>query len=340
MDRGLLQDAGRVLAGWRRTLILTHQRPDGDGLGAVVAMKRVIGAAGRQATAVVYEDLPERYAFMAHAEAFERWSGGDPARLDARFDGLLVLDTNSWAQVEPAGEYLRVSSRPRIIVDHHATGDDLSGQADLVVRLIDRTAASTCTLLCEWCEATGASLDSQAAQALLVGMTTDTGWFRFSNTDGRTLVASAAMMGRAEARPEVLFARLYESWSPARLRLKALALAGLEFCADHTLAVMHLTLEMFRQAGATAADSEELVNEPMATASVVASVLLVQQDDGRIRVNFRSKSPEVCGRDVDVAAVAKSFGGGGHRRASGARVEGDLASVRERVVQALLEASR
>ncbi|HOW69052.1 MAG TPA: bifunctional oligoribonuclease/PAP phosphatase NrnA [Phycisphaerae bacterium] len=340
IERGVFQHAGRLLAGWRRTLILTHQRPDGDGLGAVVAMKRVIEAGGRQATAMVYEEVPGRYVFLADPGFFERWSGGDVARLDARFDGLLVLDTSSWAQVEPAAGYLRVSSRPRIIVDHHATGDDLSGQAASIVGLIDSTAASTCTLVREWCQAIGASLDAQAAQALLVGMTTDTGWFRFSNTDGRTLAAAAALVEESGARPEELFARLYESWSPARLRLKALALASLELHADNTLAVMHLDPDMFRQAGATSADSEELVNEPMATASVAVSVLLIQQDDGRIRANFRSKSPQVCGRDVDVASVAESFGGGGHRRASGAKIEGDMAGVRERVVKALMEASR
>lgn len=338
VDRDAFVQAGRLLAGWRRTLVLTHQRPDGDGLGAVVAMKRVIEAAGRQATAMVYEDVPQRYAFMADVGFFERWTGGDTAEIDARVDGILVLDTNSWSQVEPAAEYLRASTLPRIILDHHATGDDLSGKGGTVIRLVDSTAASACTLVCEWCEAIGLKPDVQAAQALLVGMTTDTGWFRFSNTDGRTLAASAAMIERGGARPEVLFAKLYETWSPARLRLKALALAGLELHADNTLAVMSLTPEMFRQAGATSADSEELVNEPMATASVVVSVLLIQQDDGRIRANFRSKSPQVCGRDVDVAAVAQSFGGGGHRRAAGAKIEGDLAVARECVVKAMLEA--
>jgi len=77
------------------------------------------------------------------------------------------------------------------------------------------------------------------------------------------------------------------------------------------------------------------VNEPLSSESVAVAALLSDQADGVIRVNFRSKSPEACGRDVNVATLAQQFGGGGHRRAAGARVEGTLEDVRQRVVAAV-----
>jgi phosphoesterase RecJ-like protein len=95
---------------------------------------------------------------------------------------------------------------------------------------------------------------------------------------------------------------------------------------------------MFEKSGAGPNDAEELVNEPMATRCVIATALLTDMGDGVVRLNLRSKSPELVGCDVDVAAIARSFGGGGHHRAAGARVPGRLPDVRPKVVAALVAA--
>ena len=128
---------------------------------------------------------------------------------------------------------------------------------------------------------------------------------------------------------------IYLSHSRERLRLRAAALATLEFPGDGRIAIMTLTPDMFEQTGAAWSDTEDLINEPMTARQVVASILVVDQGDGQVRVSFRSKSPEVCGQDIDVAAIASGFGGGGHRRASGARVESPLAEVRAEVIRAV-----
>jgi phosphoesterase RecJ-like protein len=104
------------------------------------------------------------------------------------------------------------------------------------------------------------------------------------------------------------------------------------------VAVLSLTKAMFDESGATPAESEELVNEPMETGSVVVTVLLTDMAEGPIRVSLRSKAPEMCGCDVDVAEIARSFGGGGHRRAAGARIAGPLEDIRSKVVTAVVAA--
>ncbi len=337
MDLSSLAEAGRQIEQWRRTLLLTHDRPDGDALGALAAMWRVFTAAGRDATACVYGELLPRYAFLSASCPFEQWVGGDAAQLDGRHDGILIVDTGSWSQVEPVAGYLRASSLPRIVVDHHATWDALDGAGTKAWYAGDPSSASACGLLFEWCRLMSWSLDPAAAEALFVGMATDTGWFRFSNTDARTLTAAAELL-RLGVRADVLYARLYESWSAARLRLKGQLLGTLELHAEGRVASMVLTGEMLHAAGATPADSEELINEPMAVAEVVASVLFSVLDDGRVRVNLRSKSPEVCGLDVDVSALARAFGGGGHRRAAGVRVVGSLERVRDDILGGLVAA--
>ena len=337
MDHDLFKQAERRLASWDRVMLLSHARPDGDALGAMGTMQRVLGVAGRSATAFVYEDVPPRYRFLDQACRFTKRASFSANEFDAQFNGVVILDTCSWSQLEPVAEFLRASSLPRIIVDHHATRDDLSGQGSDDLYVIDDMSASACTILHTWSEATRWKLDAAAADALFTGIATDTGWFRHSNTDAISLRAAAGLIERG-VRPDVLYARLYGSHSLARVRLMAELLTTLEFHADGAVAVMSLTPEMFERTGASRAETEDLVNEPLSAEPVIVSVLLADTGSGEIRASFRSKSPEVAGRDVDVAALAGQFGGGGHRRAAGARISGKLSEVRERMTAAAIAA--
>lgn len=332
----LFEQAGRQLADWRRTLILTHDRPDGDAIGAVGGMKRIIDAAGGRADGLISGHVPERYAALAATCGLGEYHVTPAEALDGLYDGILILDTRSWTQLETPAPYLRASARPRIVLDHHATGDDLSTEQAEALCLVDSSAASACGLVCQWAQVMGWHIDAVAGSALFTGMATDTGWFRFSNTDPATLRMAADLLERGQ-RVDLLYSRLYESWSVARLRLRAHMLASLQLHANETVAVMTLTREAFDRAEATQADSEELVNEPMSTGTIAVAVLLSESDDGRIRVNLRSKSPEVCGVDVDVAAIAERMGGGGHRRAAGVRMAGPLQTVRQRVLDTVLD---
>jgi len=342
----MFEQAGRELQSWGRALILTHDRPDGDALGAIGAMRQIIQAQGRHAEACVYQEVAPRYKFLAEACGLTLWPflespatrpHPEPVSLadaESRFDGVVILDTSTWNQLEPVAGFLRATRLPKIVVDHHATRDDLAGQSQQLFNIIDETAASACSLLYEWSRRMGWTLDAPARSAIFSGLTTDTGWFRFPSTDGRTLRAAGELI-EAGVRPDVMYARLYEGHRPARLRLLREALDTLRMVDKGGIAVMWLTRPMFLLSDAQPSDSEDMVNEPLAIGSVVVSVLLSEMEGGVIRVNFRSRSPEIAGRDIDVAAIARHFGGGGHRRAAGARVEGRLDEVREQVIEAV-----
>jgi phosphoesterase RecJ-like protein len=335
MDRGVFRRAGERVAGWKRTMVLSHARPDGDALGAIAAMTRVIRAAGRLASGFVYDVVPPRYQFLEQIGQYDRWQAGAPGEIDSRFDGILILDTCSWAQLEPVADYIKASRLPKVVVDHHATRDDLSKPRVEDIYVIDVASASDCGMVYEWCEEMGWPVDCEAGEAIWTGMAADTGWFRFSNTDGRTLRAAAALIERCNLRPDILYAKLNASHSPARLGLMARMLNSLTLHANGAIAVAELTREMFEAAGAGSNDAEELVNEPMSVGTVIVSVLLTDMGDGVVRVNLRSKSPELVGRDVNVAAVARQFGGGGHHRAAGARLAGSLPEVKAQVLGAV-----
>jgi len=337
MDRDLLQKAGRLLSSWGRTMILSHVRPDGDGLGAMGVLKRVIESAGRKASAYVYDEIPKRYLFLNDNFGFATWQTGDSKTLDGELDGIVIVDTCSWSQLGPAADYLRKSKLPKLIIDHHATNDDLVTDGAEVLYVIDSSAASTCEIVYALLRANEFPIDPATAEALFAGIATDTGWFQYSNTNSRTMLYAADLL-ESGISPDKLYADIYASSSLERLRLVGLMLNSLELHAGGALAVATITQEMLDRSGAKSADTEELVNEPLAAKSVVVSVLLSPMDQDKIRVNLRSKSPEVCGHDIDVSALAKQFGGGGHRRAAGARIKGDIDEVRQLLTSAILTA--
>jgi phosphoesterase RecJ-like protein len=253
----------------------------------------------------------------------------DRAALAADCDAVIVVDTSAWSQLEPIRAYLDAAPRT-LVIDHHATGDAL-GTRPGDLRLHDESASATCLILAEWAQAVGIRASPALARALFVGIATDCGWFRFSNTDARTLRAAAGLMDHGVAASE-LHAQIYQQDAPEKLRLIGRMLGSLELHAGGKLAVMSLRRADFEATGATAAMTEDLVNEAGRLGCTEATLLLIEQPDGIIRANLRSKTA------LDVAALAARFGGGGHSRAAGTRLKGAWDDVVPPLVSATIEA--
>jgi phosphoesterase RecJ-like protein len=173
-------------------------------------------------------------------------------------------------------------------------------------------------------------LDEPAAEALMTAVTTDTGWLRFANTDARALRAVGRWIERG-VRTDQLYKKLYQTDRPARLRLIARMLHSLELFCDDRLAAMRIRRADFAASGATAEDTDNLVNESLRIGSVDTALLLSEQEDGVVRVSLRSRDL------LDVASVARRFGGGGHARAAGFRGEQDIDALKDRLVAACAE---
>ncbi len=325
-------EATATIEPWKRPLLLTHAKPDGDALGAMVAMFSSLQQRGVNPVAIVFDDIPDRYRFLIDATPVQRL-GKDVALNDLStldLDGVIVLDTCSYGQLEPVAHWLRESPLPKFVVDHHMTRDELADGY-----LLDNTASAACLILWEWFQHEGVTINPTMAKALYVGIATDTGWFRHSNTDARTLSAATELV-RSGVRPFAMYDALFQHESSARFRLRAAVTSKLELLADDAIAVMTLPAALLSETGATLSDTEDLVNEPLRISATVASVFLAEHEGDVIRAGFRSRAPLTDGApDVDVAAVAKHFGGGGHRRASGARISATLEDARRQVVEHL-----
>lgn len=349
-DANTFAQAASQISSWRKPLLISHVKPDGDALGSLVAMRSLLRSRDVAATALLFDELPDRYAL------FQQYGkmpvlGRELTEADlSDFDGVLVLDTCAYSQLNPIADWLRSSRVPKLAVDHHVTRDELADHY-----LIDESAAATCLILREWAQALDWPITAEAREALFTGMAMDTGWFRHSNTDDRVLSVVADLVVRG-VRPHELYQQLFQRETSARVRLLGAALGTLELLAGERLGVMTLAAEDIAVCGATTADTEDIVNEPLRIWSVDVSVLLVQDTGGIIRASFRSKPPGESKtaaptaapteprasasplptkgglRGVDVSQVAQAFGGGGHTRAAGARISGTLSEVRKMIV--------
>ena len=300
-------------------LLVTHARPDGDGLGSMHALATAARGAGKDASMLVPDEIPARLGFVFGSQL--------PAGID-RFDALaeandliVILDTHALAQLDGLNEAIGRLSDRIVVIDHHSTGDALSD-----VAWIDNSAAATGVMVGEVIEALEWPMDAAIAELLLAAVMTDTGWLRFANTDGRCLRAVAHWTDLG-VRPDILYRKIYQSDRPQRLTLMVRLLQSMEFYFDSQLAVMVLRSEDFDQTGAMRSETENMVNEALRIGTVESAFLLVEDCD-RVRVSLRSRDR------VDVAKLAGEFGGGGHRRAAGLRSSTPIDELKTQLVAA------
>ncbi len=313
----------------QRFLLTTHVRPDGDGLGAMLALAAALEQLGKSARMVVASTLPPRYDFLDPARRVQRLHlPGDEYR-DS--DAVVVLDTGTWNQLGDFGTLLRQLDCPRAVIDHHLTQDDLGAQ-----RFVDTSAEATGRLVHEAITALGAPLGPQAAHCLFVALAMDTGWFRHRNTTPATLDLAARLVA-AGARPTDAYEALFEQNTLGRLRLTGLVLSRLQVVHDGLVCFTEIHHDDYAATGSVPQDSEDLVNYTRSVVGTEVGLLFMEQPRGGIKVSLRSR------QRVDVARIAEQFGGGGHRLASGCTLDTPLEEARRRLlaaVTAALDASR
>ena len=326
------QIAQRIRAA-TKIVLTAHTKPDGDALGAVLALQRGLTGIGQNAEIWLMGPLEANLQTVA-AQTPLHFVDEDKSPPDD-CDLVIVADTGAWSQLGPIEPWLRARFDDVIVVDHHVHGDDVGA-----MRLIDSNAASTTQMLVALLEELGCELTGgvgSVAEALFVGLATDTGWFKYESAGAQAMYLAARLLELGVDKTR-LYQLIEESFRPQRLALQARAMASLEFVDDGAVAIMVLREEDFQQTGATVDDLSNLVNVPMQVGSVRASILLVQHEPKRTKISFRSKpstSGSAQGNSIDVNELAHRFGGGGHIHAAGARIEDDVDAARQAVLAAL-----
>ena len=303
----LTSDIDRVADAIRagdRFLLTTHENPDGDALGSLLAMHRILEALGKDSVmflAAKEFPLPVEYRFLPLEEVFHE----PPADIADRV--VIFLDCGNIDRV-PAG-FLQNGQNKVINVDHHHDNTRFG-----TINLVDVEASCTAEILYDISGLLDVQLTPEMANALYVGLVTDTGKFMYENTDARSHLMSAGLI-EAGVQVNEIYRRLYEHAPVEKLKLLARALEGIVLRDDGRLAITYISTEDYTATGASEALTEGIIDHLRTIdGTLVAAVVRDQADGGRAerKVSMRSTDGQ-----VDVSAIARVHGGGGHRRAAG-----------------------
>src|ERR1041385_7618768 len=305
------REVAAALTSAGHVVLTTHVNADGDGVGSEIGLWHMLRARGTSVTIANPTRIPERFNFLIPAGAD---ASAHAVREIERADIVASLDIGDITRLGELATVIRKREPPFVCIDHHVGPVKLpSGPC-----LIAPEATATAELVFDLAMVAGWPLTPESAQALYVGLLTDTGGFRFSNTTARALRVAAALLEKG-VDPESIYAQVYASAPEGRVRLLAEVLQTLVVEPEVGLAWVSVPADALRRHEGTADDLDGIVEFPRSIAGVKMALLFRHIGSGRIKISFRSMG------EVDVAALAHQFGGGGHHRAAGASVTGSVA---------------
>jgi bifunctional oligoribonuclease and PAP phosphatase NrnA len=308
-----------------RIVMTTHVKPDADALGSIAALRRWLLAIGKTVEVIVPSAPAAKYGFL-DPDNVAKVAGRDiSVGKVAPPDLVCIVDTCTWLQLAGMEPLVGQSGAPVLAIDHHRTQDAL---ADFL--LVEADAPATTVIIHRLLVEAGATIDAETATYLFAGLAADTDWFRLPNVRADTFRQAADLVA-AGAEPHVVYEKMNLNDEFPKLQLLGRAIETLRPALDGRAMVMRLTMALFRELGTDLGDTENLINECMKVRGTKVGVMLVEAEGDTVRVSLRSRPP------VDVLKVAERFGGGGHRRAAGAKLKGTLDRVETQVLAAVAE---
>jgi phosphoesterase RecJ-like protein len=317
--RAGIQRLARELVAGRRVVLSTHMNADGDGCGSETALARLLAQRGLESKIVNPTPWPSLFDFLLGGAALDATENGAAALTN--IDLLVVVDISDVKRLGNLTETVRRLTVPKIVIDHHVASDDPAGS----IVLADTTACATGELVYDLACELDLEITPEIARSLYAAILTDTGAFRYSNTTPRSHAIAAELLSRG-VDPEEMYQRVYASAPAGRVRLLAEVLSSLgvdEGCGVSWLTMAAGSLERH---GVRSEDLDGIVEHARSIAGTRMAIFFRDLGYGKVKISFRSTG------DVDVNRFARTFGGGGHVKASGALVAGTLDEVRDRVV--------
>ena len=322
--RESFQAAKRLVDGAGRILVSGHLSPDGDSLGSMIALARMLKAAGHDAVATADVNALGRLDFLEGV--------GDivPVRKlkrQKKFDLFIAVDNSGFdrmpPEVRPVAEKL-----PKICIDHHVTSN--VGFAD--VAIVDSAASSAGEIVWRFAKWNEWKLDRAVAEALWVAMVTDSGRFAYDSTSSGTLRAAGDLL-KYGVRTAFINDVVYGTFSRKAIELKRLAWRSLHVWKNRKVAEVSLTRDDFRAVRGTKADAEDIIEIPRSVAKNEIALFFYQIPDRtkETRCSIRTRG------DWDATALAGKFGGGGHRKASGCTISAPLGTAKRQMRAAVKE---
>ena len=311
MNKAFIEEARLRISQADRVLVCAHTRPDGDAIGSILAMGLALQDAGKLVQMVSEDGVPSALRFLPGSELITNHPEGS-------FDLVIVVDSS---KADRVGAILDEVDQVNLNIDHHPD-NTLFGQ----INLVDARAVSATQILTRLLPQLGLTITATIASNLLAGMITDTIGFKTDNMHPEVLRLAADLFETGADLPKLYHnAIAAKTFEAARYMGEGLS----QLTRKNGLVWTVLTLENKRQANYPGRDDADLVNILSAIDSADVALIFVEQNPNQVKVSWRTRSLE-----IDVSKVAHHFGGGGHRAAAGAMIEGKLQDVQEKVVQA------
>ena len=316
-----MSDLDQLVAHIRRSqrfLLSSHQRPDGDAIGSAVGMALALREMGKSAE-VVMDATPPHYLQPFPAVDGIRVAAG----VDEAADASIIMECSSLDRTGVRG----LDGSPVLNIDHHI-GNTQYGQ----INWVDESAAACSELVFTLIESLGAPLTRDVATHIYLGLLTDTGSFHFSHITPRSFEIARRCV-EAGADPQWIARTHYDSSTLARVKIFGAVLNAMRLDDTGRVALLTATRATVTGAGGSYDDTDGIINFPLTVKDIQAVAFFKDAGPGDWRVSMRSKG------DVDVGAIARSYGGGGHKNAAGCSAKGELEAVQETFLQLLVAAT-
>ena len=297
--------------------ITTHVRPDGDGVGSSLGLCWLLRSLGKDAEVILRDIIPVSYVTLPGANEIKQ-----VGEVNGKYDAVFVIECSDLARPGIDG----LDAQVTVNIDHHSTSEHFG-----TINWIDATASAVGEMIYNLCKAIGGRISKDIAECLYLAIVSDTGSFHFSNTTDRTLKVASELI-KVGVKPAAVSEVIYNSYPWSRIELLRQVLATVRRDATGKIAYLRQTLAMADNTDSVDGDNNGFVNIPLAAKDIEAVLYMREVKADAYRVSLRSKG------DINVARVAEKFGGGGHKNASGLRVEGDWNELEAKIIGELTSA--
>lgn len=303
------QQTAQLLRSYDDVWILTHSNPDGDTLGSGFALCRALMKLGKRARVLCADEIPAKYNYMFKSVKTETFEPAHIIAVDVADPKLLGAGLKMYRE------------KVELCIDHHPSNLLYAGST-----LLDAQAAATAEIIFELVRALGIEFDSEMADCVYTGLSTDTGCFRYANATARTYRIAAEMI-ECGANAAEINRVMFDTKSKAYVALEKAAMDTLELYFNDKCAVMTLTKEMFEQSGSKESDAEGIAALPRQIEGVIVGATMRERAEGGFKVSVRTHAP------IDASEICRRMGGGGHARAAGCQVKQPLEEAKKTVLK-------
>jgi bifunctional oligoribonuclease and PAP phosphatase NrnA len=306
-------------------IICSHESPDGDAIGSEFAFLQALKKMGKKAYVINNDPTPFNFKFVDVKNEISCFENEKKLPKKLSDFGLFILDTNDTHNIGVISTYILPKVSEFFIIDHHEKFNDDKQSAGSIS---DKDASSTSEILYKFLKRQKIEIDLPMAKALFMAIVYDTGSFIYPKTSAFTFKIAQDLV-KIGVNPNEVYSNVYETDSIPSIILRSRVMSTLELKFNNHIAIQTMTKDIILQTEASYEEGQSIINIPLRAKNIKVSIFFKEDLKGITRCSLRSKG------DIDVCKVAQSFGGGGHKNASGFKFQDDMKVIKRNVLNKL-----